>query len=173
MKKEDGLSIVSLIVIIVILIVVLGFIANFIFGEGGIVEKYSQEDYEYNKHEIVELLNYKIKEKYIFDHKYATENNKDINEVYSEETIVKYLIENKYLEQLKDIENNLVQDQYYINATTLDSELEKNSIKANGSEGNGTKLFKVKKEEDKYLILFVDKYGVEEKIGELILKPEV
>ena len=46
-------------------------------------------------------------------------------------------------------------------------------VKQNGSEGNGTKVFKIKKVEDKYMIYFVDKYGEEQELGELIIKPEL
>lgn len=173
MRKEDGLSIISLIIIIVILVVILGIAAKVILGEGGILEKYSQADYEYNKNEIVEKLNIIIKEKYVLDYKYALENKKDINEIYSEEIVFQYLLDSGYIEQLKDIKDNLVQDQYFIKPDSLDSDIATNAIRENGSKGNGTKIFKIKKLEDKYMIYFVDKYGEEEEIGELILKPEV
>ena len=84
-----------------------------------------------------------------------------------------YLLENKYIEQLKDIKDNLVQDQYYINPDSLNSDIATNAINKNGSEGNGTKIFKIKKENDKYNIYFVNKYGDEENLGELVMKPEV
>lgn len=173
MKKEDGLSIISLVVIIVILIIVLGIAAKVILGEGGILEKYSQADYEYNKSEILEKLNYIIKEKYVLDYKYALENKKDINEIYSEEIVFQYLLDSGYIEQLKDINDNLVQDQYYIIPNSLNSDIATNALNENGSAGNGTKIFKIKKLEDSYMIYFVDKYGEEEEIGELILTPEV
>lgn len=173
MRKEDGLSIISLIIIIVILIVILGVAAKVVLGEGGILEKYSQADYEYNKSEIVEKLNYIIKEKYVLDYKYALENKKDINEVYSEEIVFQYLLDSGYIEQLKDINDNLVQDQYFIKPNSLNSDIATNAIRENGSKGNGTKIFKIKKIDSKYMIYFVDKYGEEEQIGELVLKPEV
>ena len=67
----------------------------------------------------------------------------------------------------------MVQDQYFINPDSLNSDIATNAIKENGSDGNGTKIFKIKKLDTKYMIYFVDKYGVKEEIGELILKPEV
>lgn len=173
MRKEDGLSIISLIIIVVILVVILGIAAKVIFGEDGIVEKYSQADNEYNKSEIVDKLNFIIKEKYVLDYKYALENKKDIAEVYSEEIVFQFLLDSGYIEQLKDIEDNLVQDQYFINAGTLNSAIATNAIKENGSKGNGTKIFKIKKVDENLKIIFVDKYGEEEEIGELILKPEI
>lgn len=173
MRREDGLSIISLIVVVVILIVILGVAAKVIFGEDGIVEKYSQADNEYNKSEIVEKLNFIIKEKYVLDYKYALENQKDIDEIYTEETAFQYLLDNGHIEQLKDIDDNLVEDQYFINAETLNSDIATNAIKANGSKGNGTKIYKIKKVEENLKIFFVDKYGEEEEIGELILKPEI
>lgn len=173
MRKEDGLSIISLIVIVVILIIVLGVAAKVIFGEDGVLEKYSEADNEYNKSEIVEKLNFIVKEKYVLDYKYALENKKDINELYTEEIAFQYLLDNGHIEQLKDIEDNLVQDQYFINAGTLNSDIATNAIKENGSKGNGTKIFKIKKIEDKLKIFFIDKYGEEEEIGELNLKPEI
>lgn len=173
MRKEDGLSIISLIIIVVILIVILGMAAKVIFGEDGIVEKYSQADNEYNKSEIVEQLNYIVKEKYALNYKYALENKKDINEIYSEEIVFQFLLDSGYIEQLKDVDDNIVQDQYFINAEALNSDIATNAIKENGSKGNGTKIFKIKKLEDKLKIFFVDKYGEEEEIGELNLKPEI
>ena len=86
---------------------------------------------------------------------------------------MQYLLDSNYIEQLKDIENNPVQDQYFINPDALNSDIATNTLNENGSEGNGTKIFKLKKTEDKYLIYFVDKYGNEEELGELIMKPEV
>lgn len=173
MRKEDGLSIISLIVIIVILVVILGVAVKVVLGEDGILAKYSQADYEYNKSEIVEKLNFIIKEKYVLDYKYALENKKDINEIYSEKIVFQYLLDSGYIEQLKDIKDNLVQDQYFIKPESLDGDIATNALKQNGSKGNGTKIFKIKKLEEKYMIYFVDKYGEEEEIGELILKPEV
>lgn len=173
MRKEDGLSIISLIVIIVILVVILGVAVKVVLGEDGILAKYSQADYEYNKSEIVEKLNYIVKEKYVLDYKYALENKKDINEIYSEDIVFQYLLDSGYIEQLKDIKDNLVQEQYFIKPESLDGDIATNALKKNGSEGNGTKIFKIKKLEEKCMIYFVDKYGEEEEIGELILKPEV
>lgn len=86
---------------------------------------------------------------------------------------MQYLLDSNYIEQLKDIKNNPVQDQYFINPDALNSDIATGALKENGSEGNGTKIFKLKKIEDKYLIYFVDKYGNEEELGELIMKPEV
>ena len=85
---------------------------------------------------------------------------------------MQYLLESNYIEQLKDIKNNPVQDQYFINPDALNSDIATGTLKENGSDGNGTKLFKLKKVEDKYLIYFVDKYGNEEQLGELIMRPE-
>lgn len=173
MRKEDGTSLISLIIIVVIIIAVLGIAFKVVLGKGGILEKYSQADYEYNKSEIVEKLNYMIKEKYVLDYKYALENSKSIDEIYSEEIVFQYLLDNGYIEQLKDIEDNLVQDQYFINPESLNTDIATNALRENGSEGNGTKIFKIKKIEDKYMIYYVDKYGEEEEIGQLVLNPEV
>ena len=71
-----------------------------------------------------------------------------------------------------DINDNLVQDQYYIRAEALKSDLATGVINENGSESNGTKVYKIKKLDDKYMIFFVDKYGDEEELGELIIKSE-
>lgn len=173
MRKEDGLSIISLIIIIIILIIIAGFAANKIFGENGVVDNYKKADTEYNKSEIADKLNLIIKEKYVLDYKYALENKKNIDEIFNEQAVMNYLLENKYIEQLKDIEDNLVQDQYFINPDSLNSDIATNAINKNGSEGNGTKIFKVKKENEKYNIYFVNKYGDEENLGELVMKPEV
>ena len=173
MKREDIFSVLSLILIIVVLIVIAVFVGNKLFGKEGVIDQYKEADTEYNKSEIVDKLNLIVKEKYVLDYKYASENQKDIDEIYTTETVFSYLLEKGYLEPLKDINDNLVEDQYYINPEAFNSDIATSVINENGSASNGTKLFKVKKIEEKYLIYFIDKYGEEEELGELILKPEV
>ncbi len=173
MRKEDGLSIIGLILMIIVLIIVALIVVNKIFGKNGMVEKYEKSDNEYNKTEIVDKLNLVIKEKYVLDYKYATENQKDPAEYCNSESFFKYLLDSGYIEQLKDINDNLVEDQYYINTEALETDLATNEINENGSESNGTKVYKIKKIEEKYMIYFVDKYGEEEELGELVMNPEI
>lgn len=173
MRREDFFSILILFVIIALLIALAVFAINKVFGKEGVIDQYTEADNEYNKSEIVDKLNLIIKEKYIFDYKYATANNKTVTEVYNEETIIGYLLDENYIEPLKDINDNLVENQYYIQPNSINSDIATSVINENGSESNGTKIFKIKKLENKYSIFFVDKYGEEEEIGELILNPEV
>ena len=84
MRKDAGFSIIGLIITIVILLVVAVIAINKIFGDNGIVSQYKEEDTEYNKNEVVENINFIIKEKYFGDYKYASENDKNINEIYTE-----------------------------------------------------------------------------------------
>ena len=84
-----------------------------------------------------------------------------------------YLLESKYIEHLKDINDNIVENEYYINTEQLNRDIVSYEVNKNGSEGNGTKVFKIKKIETKYMIYFVDKYGEEEELGELIMHPEI
>lgn len=170
MRKQDGLSIIALVIIIAILVVIAGFIYN---KAKNVVDEFKETDTEYNKVEIVEKLNLLVKEKYIKDYQYAQEFNQNIDEVFNPETVINYLTENRYIEQLKDIDDRLVQDEYYINADSLNSDIATQVINENGSQSNGTKVFKIKKIEDKYMMYFVDKYGEQEEIGELNMKPEV
>ena len=173
MRREDGLSIVALIIIIVILVVVAVLAYIKIFGEKGIVTQYSESETEYNKEEVVDKLNLIVKEKYIFDSKYATENNQNIDDIYTAEALIKYLMEQEYIEELKDVNDNVVQDQYYINAQKLNGDTASAVTNENGSDSNGTKVFKIKKVEERYMIYFVDKYGEETELGELVIKPEI
>lgn len=170
MRKQDGLSIIALIVVIAILVVLAGFAYNKIKV---VVDDIKETDTEYNKTEIVEKLNLIVKEKYVKDYKYAQENNQKIEDIYSADAVINYLIESNYIEQLKDIDDRIVQDEYYINADSLNSDIATQVINENGSNSNGTKVFKIKKIEDKYMMYFVDKYGEEEEIGELNMNPEV
>lgn len=172
MRKEDGLSILWLCIIIVILIVIAYFAANKIFGQNGILDNFKTADIEYNKTEVVDSIKDIVKQKYILDSKYASENKKEIKEIYNEQALLKYLIDKNYIEQLKDIDDNVVQDQYYINLDALESDVAVHQTKENGSKGNGTKVFKLKKENDKYNIYYVDKYGNEQLLGELVYKLE-
>ena len=173
MKREDIFSILSLLFIIIVLAVIAFFVGKKLFGKQGVIDQYQEGETEYNKTEIVDKLNLLVKEKYVLDYKYASENQKDIEEIYTTETILAYLSEKGYLEPLKDVEDNVIEDEYYINPNAFDSDISTSVINKNGSESNGTKLFKVKKVDDKYIISFIDKYGTEEDLGELNLKPEV
>ena len=173
MRKEDGLTIIPLVIIVALLIVLAVFAVKFVFGRDGVVDQLKEADNEYNTTEIVDNLNLIVKEKYVLDSKYALENNKTIDEVYNSEKLLNYLLENSYIEPLKDINDNLVEDQYYINPNSFSSDIASNVINGNGSASNGTKIYKIKKVEDKYMIYFVDKYGEEKELGELILKPQV
>ena len=170
MRREDGLSVIALIIIIVLLLAIIGAVGYKVWVTFNEVK---DDATAYNKEEIAEKLNLMIKEKYVLDYKYASENNQKIEDFYNDEYVINYLVENKYIEQLRDVEDNPVENQYYINAGQLNSDLSTEFINANGSKSNGTKLFKVKKVEDKYHICFVDKFGEEEDLGELVLKPEV
>lgn len=170
MKREDGLSVLALAIIIVLLLVIIGAVGYKVWVTFNEVK---DDATAYNKDEIAEKLNLMIKEKYVLDYKYASENNQNIDDFYNDEYVINYLIENKFIEQLKDIEDHPVQDQYYINAGQLNSDVSTEVINANGSKSNGTKLFKLKKVEEKYIICYVDKFGEEEELGELVLRPEV
>lgn len=172
MKKGNVFSIVGIFLLIAILIVVVFFAGDKIFGRNGMVDKIKEADNEYNKTEIIDSLNLVIKEKYVLDYKYASENNLNPEEICTQENFFKYLLETGYIEQLKDINDNLVEDQYYIKPNALKGDIATSVINENGSESNGTKVYKIKKIEEKYLIYFVDKYGEEEELGELILNPE-
>lgn len=173
MKKGNGFSIVgSIIVVIIILGVVAFFAGDKIFGRNGMVDQIKEADNEFNKTEIVDSLNLVIKEKYVLDYKYASENDLKPEDICTQENFFKYLLDSGHIEQLRDIKDNLVEDQYYINAESLKGDIATGVINENGSASNGTKVYKIKKFEGKYWIYFVDKYGEEEKVGELILNPE-
>lgn len=173
MKKDNGFSAIGLIITIIILLILAVFAIHFLFGKDGVINKLKNEDTEYNKTEVVEQINLIIKQKYFGDSKYALENKKDINEIYNETTLFQYLLENNYIEELKDVNDNVIANQYFINTENLNGDIVSYEVKENGSEGNGTKVFKIKKIEEKYMIYFVDKYGKEEELGELIIKPEL
>lgn len=173
MKKGNGFSIVgSIIIVIIILLIIAFFAGDKIFGRNGMVDQIKEAENEFNKTEIVDSLNLVIKEKYVLDYKYASENDLKPEEFCTQENFFKYLLDNGYIEQLKDIKDNLVENQYYIKAESLNGDIETGIINKNGSQSNGTKIYKIKKFEGKYLIYFVDKYGDEENVGELILDPE-
>ena len=86
MKREDGLSIISLILIIAILIGLAVFAGQKILGKDGLWDQYKESDNEYNKAEIVDSLNFIIQEKYVLDYKYAVENNLNPEEVWYQNT---------------------------------------------------------------------------------------
>ncbi len=173
MKNGNGFSIVGSIIIVIIILGIIAFFAgDKILGRNGVVDQLKEADTEYNKTEIVDSLNLVIKEKYVLDYKYASENDLKPEDICTQENFFKYLLDNGYIEQLRDIKDNLVENQYYINADSLKGDIATSIINENGSESNGTKIYKVKKIDTKYQIYFVDKYGEEEELGELILDPE-
>ena len=173
MKKGNGFSIVgSTIIVIIILGVIAFFAGDKIFGRNGMVDQIKEADNEFNKTEIVDSLNLVIKEKYVLDYKYASENDLKPEDICTQENFFKYLLDSGHIEQLRDIKDNLVENQYYIKAESLKGDIATEVINENGSASNGTKVYKIKKIEGKYWIYFVDKYGEEEKVGELILDPE-
>ena len=173
MRREDGASIIALILVIVVVAIIIGIAGYKIFGSGGVLNQYTENDVEYNKTEIVEKMNLIVKEKYVLDYKYASENNQKIEDIYSADTVIQFLLDKNYIEQLKDINDNIVENQYFINPDSLNSDIATNVINENGSNSNGTKVFKIKKIDDKYMIYFVNKYGEEEELGELVMNPEV
>ncbi len=170
MKKENGASIILLVIVIVVLVIIAGVALHVVYNN---LNRFTETEVEYNKEEIVEKLNLIVKEKYVLDYKYASENNKNIEEIYSADTVLQYLLDKNIIEQLKDVNDNLVENQYFINPDALNSDIATSVINENGSNSNGTKVFKIKKLEDKYMIYFVNKYGDEEELGELIMRPEV
>ena len=170
MKKENGASIILLVIVIVVLAIIAGVALHVVYKN---LNRFTETEVEYNKEEIVEKLNLIVKEKYVLDYKYASENNKNIEEIYSADTVLQYLLDKNIIEQLKDINDNIVENQYFINPDALNSDIATSVINENGSNSNGTKVFKIKKLEEKYMIYFVNKYGDEEELGELIMKPEV
>ena len=80
MKRENGFSVVSFVITIAIILVILGVI---VFVGLKIVKQYTEEDTEFNKTEIVDTLNNIVKGKYVLDNKYAQENKKNIEEIYT------------------------------------------------------------------------------------------
>ena len=173
MRKDGGFSAIALIITIIIIIIIAIIAINKLIGDDGIIRQYKQEDTEYNKTEVVEKLNLIIKEKYFGDYKYAQENKKNIDEIYTEEAVFNYLLENNYIEELRDINDNLVSNEYYIKTESLNRDIVSYEVNPNGSAGNGTKVFKIKKVGTKYMIYFVDKYGNEEELGELVMHPQI
>ena len=173
MRKDGGFSAIALIITIIIIIIIAVIAINKLIGDDGIIRQYKQEDTEYNKTEVVEKLNLIIKEKYFGDYKYAQENKKNIDEIYTEEAVFNYLLENNYIEELRDINDNLVSNEYYIKTESLNRDIVSYEVNPNGSAGNGTKVFKIKKVDTKYMIYFVDKYGNEEVLGELVMHPQI
>ncbi len=173
MRKDGGFSAIALIITIIIIIIIAVIAINKLIGDDGIIRQYKQEDTEYNKTEVVEKLNLIIKEKYFGDYKYAQENKKNIDEIYTEEAVFNYLLENNYIEELRDINDNLVSNEYYIKTESLNRDIVSYEVNPNGSAGNGTKVFKIKKVDTKYMIYFVDKYGNEEELGELVMHPQI
>lgn len=80
MKRENGFSAISFVVTIAIILVILGII---IFVALKFINQYTEEDTEFNKTEIVDTLNNIVKGKYVLDNKYAQENKKNIDEIYT------------------------------------------------------------------------------------------
>ena len=99
MKRENGASVIALILFIVVIVIIVGIALYKIFGSGGVLNQYTENDVEYNKTEIVEKMNLIVKEKYVLDYKYASENNQKIEDIYSADTVIQFLLDKNYIEQ--------------------------------------------------------------------------
>ncbi len=80
MKREEGFSVVSFVITIAIIVVIVGVIISVALK---FINQYTEEDTEFNKTEIVDTLNNIVKGKYVLDNKYAQENKKNIDEIYT------------------------------------------------------------------------------------------
>ena len=184
MKKQNGLGLLSLIIIIAILITLAGVAFKVILGDDGVLDKVTTEEVEYNKTEVLEELNFMITEKYLDAYKKATSSGKkdNIEQYYNIEKVIQFLKGYSGGESGDDYTNqdskvvieDLAQttDAYFIKTSELKTAI---SGYGEGKNEEGSKdFFFIKKESEQiYKVYYKNSNGQDEEIGELEFEPEI
>ena len=164
MGKENGFAYQVLILIIIIIIAIAGVCINKVVGKNGVLDRVSTVETEYSKEDVLEKINYKITQKFIEINNQAKENNQSISELYNSDVVIAYLKDSGIIEETFDEEGNVLQNVYNINLENL---------KDNDSETQYSGDFKIEKIEEIYKVVFFDKDGNSQEIGELQIQQTI
>lgn len=144
--KEQGLTLIALVITIIILLILAGVSIRLTVGENGVLTKAGNVEIEYNKSEVLEQLNIVLTEIYL--EAYNKEAGKNVENYYNEEKILEYLKEKNYIEDYYDENNSIVNDRYFVVIPTLQRNIKKYGTGKNGNNGgNELDIFYVVKSE--------------------------
>lgn len=158
MRKENGFAYQILILVVIIIIAIAGVCINKVVGKKGVIDRVTTVETEYSKEEVLEKINHKITQKFIEINNQAKQENKNISELYNSDVVINYLKESGIIEDIIDDAGNNVENKYKINLE---------SLKDDNDEVQYSGDFKLEKIEDKYKVVFYDKDGESEEIGDL------
>ena len=158
MGRENGFAYQILVLIIIIIIAIAGVCINKVVGKKGVIDRVTTVEKEYSKEEVLEKINHKITQKFIEINNQAKQENKSISELYNSDVVINYLIESGIIDFLYDDNSNIKENVYKINI---------DSLKENDEEVQFSGEFKLEKIEEKYKVVFYDKDGNTEEIGDL------
>lgn len=158
MGRENGFAYQILVLIVIIIIAIAGVCINKVVGKKGVIDRVTTVEKEYSKEEVLEKINHKITQKFIEINNQAKQENKSISELYNSDVVINYLIESGIIDFLYDDNSNIKENVYKINI---------DSLKENDEEVQFSGEFKLEKIEEKYKVVFYDKDGNTEEIGDL------
>ena len=158
MGRENGFAYQLLILAVIIIIAIAGVFINKVVGKKGVIDRVTTVETEYSKEEVLEKINHKITQKFIEINNQAKQENKNISELYNSDIVINYLKENGIIEEIIDDAGNKVENKYKINLDNLKEENDDTQYSGD---------FKLEKIEEKYKVVFYDKEGESEEIGEL------
>ena len=158
MGRENGFTYQILVLIVIIIIAIAGVCINKVVGKKGVIDRVTTVETEYSKEEVLEKINHKITQKFIEINNQAKLENKSISELYNSDVVINYLIESGVIEPENDETGNIKGNSYKINIDNLKEDDNKTQYSGD---------FKLEKIEEKYKVVFYDKEGKSEQIGDL------
>ena len=164
MGRESGFAYQVLILSVIIIIAITGVCINKVVGRKGVIDRVTTVETEYSKEDVLEKINHKITQKFIEINNQAKQENKSISELYNSEVVINYLKECGIIDDIIDNDGNVVENKYNIN---LDNLKEENGYTQYSGD------FRLEKIEEKYKVVFYDKEGEAEEIGELQIQQTI
>ena len=158
MGRENGFAYQVLVLIVIIIIAIAGVCINKVVGRKGVIDRVTTVETEYSKEDVLEKINHKITQKFIEINNQAKQENKNISELYNSDVVISYLKESGFISDVIDDAGNVIPDIFNINLDSLKDE--NDEVQYSGE-------FKLQKIEDKYKVVFYNKEGESEEIGEL------
>lgn len=158
MGRENGFAYQVLVLIVIIIIAIAGVCINKVVGKKGVIDRVTTVETEYSKEDVLEKINHKITQKFIEINNQAKQENKNISELYNSDVVISYLKESGIISDVIDDAGNVIPDIFNINLDSLKDE--NDEVQYSGE-------FKLQKIEDKYKVVFYNKEGESEEIGEL------
>lgn len=158
MGRENGFAYQVLVLIVIMIIAIAGVCINKVVGKKGVIDRVTTVETEYSKEDVLEKINHKITQKFIEINNQAKQENKNISELYNSDVVISYLKESGIISDVIDDAGNVIPDIFNINLDSLKDE--NDEVQYSGE-------FKLQKIEDKYKVVFYNKEGESEEIGEL------